>query len=60
MALLIWIYYSCAILFFGVEFTRAYRLAHHLAVQPKPSAVQVHEEIVRGRTRPLPREKRAS
>ncbi len=49
VALLIWVYYSCAILFFGVEFTRAYRLTHHLKVQPKPTAVQVREEIVMGR-----------
>ena len=51
VALLIWIYYSCAILFYGVEFTRAYRLAHHLKVQPKETAVQVREEIVSGRKR---------
>jgi membrane protein len=47
VALLIWVYYSCAILFYGVEFTRAYRLANGLQVEPKPTAVQVREEIVR-------------
>jgi len=46
VALLIWIYYSCAILFFGVEFTRAYRAANHLKVQPKETAVVVREQIV--------------
>lgn len=46
VALLIWVYYSCAILFFGVEFTRAYRLANHLDVQPKSTAVRIREEIV--------------
>lgn len=49
VALLIWIYYSCAILFYGVEFTRAYRSAHHLKVQAKETAVLVREEIVVGR-----------
>lgn len=46
VALLIWVYYSCAILFFGVEFTRAYRLSHRLDVQPKPTAVRIREEII--------------
>jgi len=46
VALLIWVYYSCAILFFGVEFTRAYRLANRLDVQPKSTAVRVREEII--------------
>jgi membrane protein len=49
VALLIWVYYSCAILFYGVEFTRAYRLAHHLKVEAKETAVQVREEIVTAR-----------
>jgi membrane protein len=49
VALLIWIYYSCAILFYGVEFTRAYRQAHRLRVIPKESAVLVREEIVEPR-----------
>lgn len=47
VALLIWVYYSCAILFYGVEFIRAYRAAHGLAVEPKESAVAVREEIGR-------------
>lgn len=49
VALLVWIYYSCAILFFGVEFIRAYRHAHRLAVSPKETAVRVREELVPGR-----------
>ena len=51
VALLVWVYYSCAILFFGVEFIRAYRHAHDLKVQPKETAVQVREEFVTPRTR---------
>lgn len=54
VALLVWVYYSCAILFFGVEFIRAYRQAHHLKVEPKETAVQVREEVVT--TRPRGRE----
>ena len=39
VALLIWIYYSCGIFFFGVEFTRAHHIHIHPAVEPKPTAV---------------------
>ncbi|MEO6569276.1 MAG: YihY/virulence factor BrkB family protein [Opitutaceae bacterium] len=46
VALLIWIYYSCAIVFYGAEFVRAYRLNHHEPVQPKETAVLVKKEIV--------------
>jgi membrane protein len=46
VALLIWIYYSCAILFYGVEFTKAYRAAGHQRVQPKETAVAVREEVI--------------
>ena len=46
VAVLIWVYYSCAILFFGVEFTRAYRQEHHLNLKPKVTAVGVRQEII--------------
>jgi membrane protein len=49
VALLIWVYYSCAILFYGVEFTRACWLAHHQKVVAKETAVRVREQIVMGR-----------
>ncbi len=45
-ALLIWIYYSCAIMFYGAEFVRAYRLGHGRKVEPKETAVRVRREIV--------------
>jgi membrane protein len=45
VALLIWIYYSCAILFFGAEFIRAHRLEEGLETEPKDTAVRVHREI---------------
>lgn len=50
VALLVWVYYSCAILFFGVEFIRAYRHERDLKVQPKDTAVQVREEFVTPRS----------
>jgi len=46
VALLIWIYYSCAILFFGAEFIRAHRLALGRPIEPKDTAVLVRQEIV--------------
>lgn len=47
VALLIWIYYSCAIFFYGAEYVRAHRLAHGGKVEPKETAVLVHKELVR-------------
>lgn len=38
VALLIWIYYSCTILFFGAEFIRAFRADRGARVQPKETA----------------------
>jgi membrane protein len=47
VALLIWIYYSCAILFYGAEYVRAHRLAAGGKVEPKETAVLVHKEFVK-------------
>ena len=44
--LVIWVYYSCAIIFYGVEFIRAYRVMDRRPVEPKKTAVLVHEEFV--------------
>lgn len=46
VALLIWVYYSCAILFFGVEFIRAYRACLHHPVEPKETAVLINEQML--------------
>jgi membrane protein len=46
VALLIWVYYSCAILFFGAEVTRAARQQSGFHVQPKSKAVRVQRQIV--------------
>ena len=46
VALLIWVYYSCTILFFGAEITRASREYDGLLVRPKSKAVRVRREII--------------
>jgi membrane protein len=45
--MLLWVYYSSLILFFGAALTKARLLASGRAVVPRPTAVRVHEEIVR-------------
>jgi membrane protein len=47
VALLVWIYYSCAIMFYGVEIIRYDRMQRRLPVKPKKTAVLVRQEIVR-------------
>jgi membrane protein len=44
VAMLLWVYYSAQILFFGAEFTRAYALAHGDGKQPEANALKVTEE----------------
>jgi membrane protein len=51
LALLIWIYCLCAILFYGVEFAKAYRREDHLKVQPRKTAVVGREDISESRPR---------
>jgi membrane protein len=46
VALLVWIYYSCAIMFYGVEYLRASREADGMPVKPKKTAVLVRQELV--------------
>lgn len=46
VALLLWIYYSAAILFFGAEFVRARHLERGRPVVPKSQAVLVRRELV--------------
>jgi membrane protein len=55
VALLMWVYYSCAIFFFGVEYTRAARLAAGLRVRPKKTAVAVRTEEIVEPIKPLSR-----
>lgn len=44
--LLLWVHYSALILLFGAAFTRASLQARGLEVQPRATAVRVHQEIV--------------
>lgn len=46
VALLVWVYYSCAILFYGAEFTRVVCEAAGDAVEPKKTAVWVRKATV--------------
>lgn len=46
VALLIWIYYSSAILFYGAEYVRAYHMDRGLKIEPKKTAVLVERKIV--------------
>ncbi|MDB6167432.1 MAG: ribonuclease [Verrucomicrobia bacterium] len=55
VALLIWVYYSCAIMFYGVEFTKAYRMQRKVRLVPKQTAVVVREEVVEKPIRAQPR-----
>ncbi len=44
--ILLWVSYSCLILFFGAEFTWVYSKRYGLGVRPKSHAMLVHEEEV--------------
>jgi membrane protein len=54
VAMLLWVYYSAQILFFGAEFTRAYAMAHGDGKQPEANAVKVTEEDKAKQGRPSP------
>lgn len=47
VALLVWVYYSCAILFFGAEFTRVYCEEHRREITPKTKAVAIQKKVVK-------------
>jgi membrane protein len=51
VALLIWIYYSCAIVFYGAEYMKARRVAIGGTIVPKPTAALVRKEIVEEKRR---------
>ena len=44
VALLLWVYYSAQILFFGAEFTQVYAKTHGSKIEPAENAVPVTEE----------------
>ena len=52
VALFIWIYYSCAILFYGAEFVRAHHLGHCQPVETKKMAVLGRKHVIKHRPKP--------
>lgn len=42
--ILIWVYYSAIILYFGAEFTKVYALTHGQKIIPNRYSVQIHKE----------------
>ncbi|MGE5262987.1 MAG: YihY/virulence factor BrkB family protein [Acidobacteriota bacterium] len=45
VVVLVWVYYSAQILFFGAEFTKVYANRYGAGIIPAPNAVRVTEEI---------------
>jgi membrane protein len=45
LVVLVWIYYSAQILFFGAEFTKVYANRYGAGIIPAPNAVRVTEEL---------------
>jgi membrane protein len=46
LLILIWVYYSAIILFFGAEFTKVYAITHGKNIIPNEYTVLIHKEIV--------------
>jgi membrane protein len=44
MAILLWVYYTAVILYFGAEFTRAYADFYGIAIQPAEYAVHIEQK----------------
>jgi membrane protein len=45
VAMVIWVYFSAQILFFGAELTQAYAMSRGKVIQPKPNAMPIQEEV---------------
>ena len=45
VALVVWVYYSAQILFFGAELTQAYARRHGSRIEPTKNAVPVHRKL---------------
>jgi len=54
VAFLVWVYYSCAILFYGAEITRAICQQNGHSVKPKKTAVFVHKKTVEAEAAEVP------
>src|SRR5205823_4046084 len=45
LVLLVWVYYSAEILFFGAEFTQVYARRYGSRIEPSPNAVPLTEDV---------------
>jgi membrane protein len=43
--ILLWVFYSCLIMFFGAEFTQVYARRYGHRVEPNENAVRIHDEL---------------
>ena len=43
VALIVWVYYSAQILFFGAEFTQVFATRYGSRIEPSPNAIRAHE-----------------
>ncbi len=43
--ILLWVFYSCLIMFFGAEFTQVYARRYGHRVEPNENAIRIHEEL---------------
>jgi membrane protein len=46
VVLLLWVYYSSIILYFGAEFTKAYAIKYGAPIRPNPYAVTIQQVVV--------------
>ncbi len=56
IVLLVWIYYTAAILYIGAEFTQVYAEANGSEIEPAPYAVHIKQEEVEQEVSKLPRQ----
>jgi membrane protein len=54
IVILLWVYYTAAILYFGAEFTRAYADFYGIRIQPAEFAVHVEQKEVTTKVKKLP------
>ena len=57
MALLLWVYYTAVILYFGAEFTKAYADFYGKRIQPADFAVHVEQKEEERNVAVLPKKK---
>lgn len=43
--ILLWVFYSCLIMFFGAEFTQVYARRYGHRVEPNENAIRIHDEL---------------